>query len=106
LPELFTDQVKAAEIISQECRRAIAREYWDRCGEDIHSDTYWEDSFLEATAPQLSNFETFTVADGKLTFYFAPYRVAAYSFGSWVIDIPMYALRDVLVKGEQSPLQL
>lgn len=102
--DLFSDNRKAAEIISQECRKSLAREYWNRSGMDINSDEFWKDSFATNTDATLSNFEIFTVADGKLTFYFAPYRVAAYSYGSFIVDVPLYDLRNVLNKGEKSPL--
>ncbi|HCY63452.1 MAG TPA: hypothetical protein DHV59_11610 [Oxalobacteraceae bacterium] len=104
LQELFTNGEKAAEIISQECRKSLAREYWNRSGIDINSDDYWKETFLTNTDARLSNFDTFTVADGKLTFYFAPYRVAAYAFGSLIVDVPFYDLREVLAKGNKSPL--
>ena len=104
LSELFTDGEKAAEIISQECRKSLSREYWNRCRTDINADEYWKDIFLTNTAANLSNFDTFTVADGKLTFYFAPYTVAAYAFGSFTADVPLYDLREVLATGVKSPL--
>ncbi|CAB3808299.1 hypothetical protein LMG28614_06767 [Paraburkholderia ultramafica] len=104
LRELFTNAEKAAEIISQECRKSLAREYWNRSGMEIDSDEYWKETFLTNTAASLSNFDTFTVADGKLTFYFAPYRVAAYSFGSFTVDVPLYDLREVLARCDKSPL--
>jgi hypothetical protein len=103
LHELFADGESAAEIISQECRKSIAREYWSRSGSDINSDVYWKENFHSRTAASLQNFETFTVADGKLIFYFAPYEVAAYAFGSFSVEVPLYDLRDVLIKGEKSP---
>ncbi|MBN3822598.1 TIR domain-containing protein [Burkholderia sp. Ac-20384] len=103
--ELFSDNDMAAEIISQECRKSIAREYWNRCGTDIKADDYRNETFLTATAPNLSNFETFTITSEKLTFYFPPYTVAAYSFGSWIVDVPLYDLKDTLKKGEKSPFE-
>ncbi|WP_431206799.1 TIR domain-containing protein [Burkholderia cepacia] len=104
--DLFSDNTKAAEIISQECRKGISREYWNRCGHDIATDDFWAKSFQATTAPDLSKFETFTIANGKLTFYFPPYTVAAYAFGSWIVDVPLYDLRDVIVKNEMFPLKL
>ncbi|WP_346778474.1 TIR domain-containing protein [Burkholderia sp. Ac-20392] len=106
LMELFSDTNRAAEIISQECRKSIAREYWNRSGHDITTDEFWADTFQTATSPALSNFETFTISDGKLIFFFAPYTVAAYAFGSWIIEVPLYDLKDVMAKGEKSPLRL
>lgn len=105
LTELFTDSDSAAEIISQECRRSLAREYWNRSEMDINSDEYWSETFITNTAASLSNFNVFTVADGKLTFYFAPYSVAAYAFGSFTVDVSLYDLRDVLAKSNKSPLE-
>lgn len=104
LSELFTNTERAAEIISQECRKSLAREYWNRSRMEIDSDEYWKETFLTNTAANLSNFDTFTVADGKLTFYFAPYCVAAYAFGSFTVDVPLYDLRDILTNGSNSPL--
>lgn len=102
--ELFANREKAAGIISQECRKSLAREYWNRSGMEIDSDDYWKEIYLTNTAANLSNFETFTVADGKLTFYFAPYSIAAYSFGSFTVDVPLYDLRGVLATNKKSPL--
>jgi hypothetical protein len=104
LAELFANAEKAAEVISHECRKSLAREYWNRSGMEIDSDEYWKEIFLANTAENLSNFDTFTVADGKLTFYFAPYCVAAYSFGSFTVDVPLYDLREALAKDDKSPL--
>lgn len=104
LRDLFMDGEEAAEIISQECRKAIAREYWNRCKEDICADEFWHTTFLENTAPVLTNFENFNVADDKLIFYFTPYQVAAYGFGSFSVDVPFYELREVFAKGDKSPL--
>lgn len=104
LGELFTDGQKAAEVISSECRKAIAREYWNRCKADITEDQFWHSTFLESTAPTLTNFEKFNVGDGKITFYFSPYQVAAYAFGSFSADVSFYELREVFAKGDKSPL--
>lgn len=104
LSELFTNEEKALEIISKECRKSLAREYWNRSKTDINTDEYLKDTFLANTEANLSNFSTFTVADGNLTFYFGPYTIAAYVYGSFTADVPMYDLREVLATGLNSPL--
>lgn len=104
LNELFTNIDQASEILSEECRRSLAREIWNRGGMDISSDEYWSETFLRNTEARLPNFETFTIGDGKMTFYFSPYTVAAYAFGSFSVDVPLYDLRAVLAEGSKSPI--
>ncbi|WP_289241639.1 TIR domain-containing protein [Delftia sp.] len=104
LRDLFHDGVGAANIISKICRESLAREFWNRSGDDIQSDKHWNETFLEATAPSLENFQVFTAGDGKLTFYFKPYQIAAYVYGSWDVDISLYDLRNTLLRGNSSPI--
>ncbi|GAB3085906.1 TIR domain-containing protein [Cupriavidus yeoncheonensis] len=105
LTDLFSDHDAALEIISDQSRKSIAKEYWEQCGQEITKDEWWAQQFLDATAPTTENFETFTVEDGnKLSFYFAPYRVAAYSFGTWVVDVSFYDLRGLMKQGPGAPL--
>lgn len=106
LVDLFTDPLKAAQILSAECRKQLTKEYWIRTGMKLGSDEYFQKSFIECTDAKLENFDVFTITNEKITFYFAPYSIAAYAMGSFVVDVSFYELRDVLQTGDLSPIKL
>lgn len=49
--------------------------------------------FSEGVEARTVNFETFTIDDGSITFYFAPYQIAPYAAGLQDVRIPFEKLR-------------
>ncbi len=90
LEALFPDGSPAYGAISASLRQQIARDVYE--GEPIGD--YWIGIVEEATAPDPASLRNFALAAGDapgvavgLDFYYAPYAVAAYAFGSHVISV-------------------
>lgn len=59
--------------------------------EKLKSEIEFRDFINEGTA-SLIDFEIFAVNDTMITFYFTPYQVAPYAYGSQRISLPLQAL--------------
>jgi hypothetical protein len=49
--------------------------------------------FIEVGTEKLSDFEVFSLTDTNITFWFAPYQVAAYSEGLQKVSLPIKSLK-------------
>ena len=61
--------------------------------EKLKSEIEFHDFINEGTA-SLKDFEIFAINDSLITFYFTPYQVAPYAYGSQRISLPLPSLPD------------
>lgn len=50
--------------------------------------------FIEDGTATLKDFEVFSLNDSTITFYFTPYQVAPYAYGSQKVSLPLHSLPD------------
>ncbi len=105
ISDLFQDLNSAVEIISIKVRESLKRQFWEKFKFELDEDPYWREIFEENTSPALENFYTFAIKKDSLIFYFPPYRIAAYAYGSFSAEVAFFDLRNVLKKGDESPIK-
>lgn len=91
LDDLFTDTAQALEVISPLAEADIAQQFTDAGAPDF--DTDW---LHQGTSPDPANYPNFALDATDLVFYFPPYQVAAYAFGTQTVRIPLADLSSVL----------
>lgn len=50
--------------------------------------------FIDDGTATLKDFEVFSLNDSTITFYFTPYQVAPYAYGSQKVSLPLHSLPD------------
>lgn len=78
---LIQSDARFLEKISAQSRAFLLKDLAQRGG--VTAEEIDKEMLDDGTAPRVENFSLFTLAsDAQITFYFTPYQVAAYVFGS------------------------
>ena len=98
LGDLFKPGSKYLRRISAYCLTDVTKQM--RVREEDSSNVADEDVdvFRFGLTAKGDNFKCFTLSDSGITFYFAPYQVAAYVFGYFEVMVPYEKLKDILRK--------
>lgn len=91
LDDLFTDTTQALEVIAPLAEAYLTDDFTEVVGADFDAD--W---LHQGTSPDAANYVNFALDATDLIFYFPPYQVAAYAFGSQTVRIPLADLSSVL----------
>lgn len=94
LSDIFTDTAQALEVIAPLAEADLVQQFTDAGAPDFDAD--W---LHEGTSPDAMNYVNFALDATDLVFYFPPYQVAAYAFGSQTVRIPLADLSTVLAPG-------
>ena len=82
---LFTNQEGLVHTFSTICKTSLTEQLGNRAASDM----------LEAgTAPDMANFDLFTVVQNGIRVYFPPYQAAPYSEGYLTVTIPLADLTE------------
>ncbi|WPB57678.1 TIR domain-containing protein [Xylophilus sp. GOD-11R] len=98
LHEFFLVEKDALEVISSVCIARLKKEYWLRVGEAPDNDAS-EWIAAGCNPSELAHSVPFAAHNAGITFFFAPYSVAAFALGSFAVDVDYYDLRTQLKIG-------
>ncbi len=85
--DLFPDTDAALNVIAPIAQAQLTEKFGDA------ADAAW---ITQGAGPELANYEDFVLTEDSVVFYFEPYQVAAYVFGSSQVEIPLAELADVM----------
>jgi hypothetical protein len=85
--DLFPDEDAALAVIAPIAQAALTDKFGDS------ADAEWIE---DGAGPELINYRNFVLTEDSVIFYFEPYQVAAYVFGSSEVEIPLTDLADVM----------
>ena len=78
--DIFMNQETITHALSEICRKALKEKLGDRA----------DDAMLQAgTAPDMANFDLFTLVKEGIRIYFPPYQAASYNEGYLDVTIPL-----------------
>lgn len=84
LADLFTNNPNYLNDISQFCFDDLRKQI-NKLTEDDYLDEEW---LKDGISPKIENFQSFIFDEDSITFYFAPYQVAAYALGDFKVKFP------------------
>lgn len=85
--DVFPDADAALAVIAPVAQAALSEKFGDSADADWIED---------GAGPELINYRNFVLTEDSIIFYFEPYQVAAYVFGTSEVEIPLTDLADVM----------